>query len=404
MKIFKPHFWYNKSQRNGVFLLVFLILILQVFIFVDFFSSDEVVELDNQELFAFQKEIDSLKKLEVKGRKPKIYPFNPNYITDYKGEQLGMSLEEIDRLLDYRKLNKFVNSKKEFQQITKVSDSLLGEISPYFKFPDWVLKKDNQDFNPKKKKTKYVKKVTSTSDINKATAEDFRTISGIGIAFSERIIKYRNKLQGFSLNSQLGEVWGLEKEVVDRVLAQFKITQKPIIKKININTVSFKELLKNPYIDYDLCIKIFNYRDEVAELREHGHQELLGEVDVQHALAVGHHERVVLLGRVPRERVEDVGVVRRALLDRPARHRRRDHVCEFDVQRRTRLDGLDQALVGRLGQALLHHIGRENVLAEHLPGVDFVEGKGLSNGLGRGYGLDGVHSGYAATHRLENSG
>ena len=268
MKIFKPHFWYNKSQRNGVFLLVFLILILQVFIFVDFFSSDEVVELDNQELFAFQKEIDSLKKLEVKGRKPKIYPFNPNYITDYKGEQLGMSLEEIDRLLDYRKLNKFVNSKKEFQQITKVSDSLLGEISPYFKFPDWVLKKDNQDFNPKKKKTKYVKKVTSTSDINKATAEDFRTISGIGIAFSERIIKYRNKLQGFSLNSQLGEVWGLEKEVVDRVLAQFKITQKPIIKKININTVSFKELLKNPYIDYDLCIKIFNYRDEVAELQD----------------------------------------------------------------------------------------------------------------------------------------
>lgn len=179
-----------------------------------------------------------------------------------------MSLEEIDRLLDYRKLNKFVNSKKEFQQITKVSDSLLTEISPYFKFPDWILKKDKKKFNTKKSKAKYVSKIISTSDINKATAEDFRVISGIGIAFSERIIKYRNKLQGFSLNSQLAEVWGLEQEVVDRVFTRFKITQKPEIKKLNINTVSFKELLKNPYIDYDLCIKIFNYRDEVAELQD----------------------------------------------------------------------------------------------------------------------------------------
>ena len=32
--------------------------------------------------------------------------------------------------------------------------------------------------------------------------------------------------------------------------------------------MEFKALLKNPYIDYDLCIKIFNYRDEVAELQD----------------------------------------------------------------------------------------------------------------------------------------
>jgi len=62
-------------------------------------------------------------------------------------------------------------------------------------------------------------------------------------------------------------VWGLEKEVADKVLSTFKISQKPIINKQNVNTVEFKELLKNPYINYDLCVKIFNYRDEVAELQ-----------------------------------------------------------------------------------------------------------------------------------------
>ena len=273
MKIFKSHFWYNKSQRNGIFLLVLLILLLQISIYTDVFSSDKITDVDQSELLAFQYEIDSLKAIEIENRKPKMYPFNPNYITDYKGGQLGMSLEEIDRLLAFRKTNKFINSKKEFQKVTKVSDSLLDKISQYFKFPDWVVKRNQQkpvlsllganQFHYKNKKNK-----VSTTDINKATAEDFKTISGIGPAFPERIIKYRSKLQGFSFESQVNEVWGLDKEVVEKVVSIFKIIEKPAIKKVNVNTVTFKELLINPYIDYELCKKIFNYRDEVAELQD----------------------------------------------------------------------------------------------------------------------------------------
>jgi hypothetical protein len=48
-----------------------------------------------------------------------------------------MSVQEIDRLLEYRKGNKYVKP-KEFQAVTQVSDSLLNVIAPYFKFPDWV--------------------------------------------------------------------------------------------------------------------------------------------------------------------------------------------------------------------------------------------------------------------------
>ncbi|WP_405565666.1 ComEA family DNA-binding protein [Polaribacter sp. Asnod6-C07] len=279
MKILKSHFWYNKSERNGIFLLAIFIIILQIFIFSDVLFDDDKIDTNQPNLLAFQNQIDSLKLVEIENRKPKIYPFNPNYITDYKGEQLGMSLKEIDRLLSFRKTNKFVNSKEEFQKVTKVSDSLLAKISPYFKFPDWVVErnKKNQNstsnthsktFDNSNKKYNYKKKVVSTTDINKATAEDFITINGIGAAFSERIIKYRSKLQGFSLDAQLYEVWGLEKEVADKVLSVFKIVDKPIIKKVNVNTVEFKQLLKNPYIDYELCKKIFNYRDEVAEFQD----------------------------------------------------------------------------------------------------------------------------------------
>ncbi|MDY0781049.1 helix-hairpin-helix domain-containing protein [Tenacibaculum sp. IB213877] len=271
MKTLKSHFRYTKSQRNGILFLVILIILFQcVYAFVDF-SSEERVDTNKYEITSFLNEIDSLKVVEIEKRKPKIYPFNPNYITDFKGYQLGMSVEEIDRLLIYRKQNKWINSASDFQQVTKVSDSLLAKLSSYFKFPDWVVKRNKQK-NKSNKSTssfqkEYSKKEISTNDINLATSEDFKTIYGIGDKLSERIIKYRTKLQGFTYENQVNEVWGLEANIVDKLLNIFKIQNKPIIKKVNVNTASFKEVLKNPYINYELCKKIFDYRDEVAELQ-----------------------------------------------------------------------------------------------------------------------------------------
>jgi len=292
MKYFKSHFWYHKNQRNGIFLLTILILILQSIIFFGTFSLNQLEDINQPEIIAFQKQIDSLKEIEIEVRRPKVFPFNPNYISDYKGAQLGMSLIEIDRLLLYRKKNKFINSKQEFQRITKVSDSLLIKIAPYFKFPEWVAKKkklktkpntaSNGVENTRKKKT------ISSIDINKASAEDFKTIYGIGEKLSERIIKYRSKLQGFSFESQITEVWGLEKETVEKVLSTFKIIEKPIIKKININTVTFKELLKSPYVDYNLCKKIFEYRDEIAAYQN------ISELKNIKDFPLGTYDRIVL--------------------------------------------------------------------------------------------------------------
>ena len=262
MKRFKSHLWYHKSQRNGVFILATFVVVFQfIIVFVDF-CSDQKVAVETSKTLAFYKKIDSLKAVSIQNRKPKIYPFNPNYITDYKAGQLGMSLSEIDRLLVFRQTGKFVHSKKEFQKVTAISDSLLNAIAPYFKFPDWVVKSNQNTtasfsgaprFYPKKKKH-----TITTKDINRATKEDLKTVYGVGEKLSERIIKYRSKLQGFSMSNQLYEVWGLEAELVVKLLLVFKVIELPNIQKQNVNTVSFKELLKNPYIDYELCKMIFN--------------------------------------------------------------------------------------------------------------------------------------------------
>ena len=269
MKIFKSHFWYTKNQRNGILLLLIIIIFLQLILHFKNFDSQQLVDLSLPKITFYNKQLDSLKKKSSKKKKFKIYPFNPNYISDYKGYQLGMNVDEIDRLLAHREQRLYVNSAKEFQTITKISDSLLQKISPFFKFPEWVQKKNNNKNNQQRyipNSRINVSEIT-TVDINKATLKDFTAIEGVDEYISERIIKYRSKLQGFSFKEQLFEVWGLNEQMANKILSTFSIKNKPIIKKVNINTASFKEVLSNPYIDYELCIQIFDYKDEVAELQ-----------------------------------------------------------------------------------------------------------------------------------------
>ncbi|MDB4067298.1 hypothetical protein N9525_05100 [Flavobacteriaceae bacterium] len=95
---------------------------------------------------ALQEQIDSAK---LQKQQPRIFPFNPNYISLSKGYQLGLSLEEIERLHRYRDTGKFINSVTAFEQITQVTPSWLKQYSPYFKFPDWVTAEVEKRKKPK---------------------------------------------------------------------------------------------------------------------------------------------------------------------------------------------------------------------------------------------------------------
>ncbi|SNR64364.1 DNA uptake protein ComE [Lutibacter agarilyticus] len=263
MKNIQSHFSFNKKQRNGIFFLLLIIVVLQIVIFYVDFSSEVKIQVSQNEIIAFEHEMDSLRLIEIENSKPKIYPFNPNYISDFKGYQLGMSVQEIDKLIKYRAKGLYVNSVQQFQEVTGVSDRLLIKISPYFKFPAWVTSKKTQNTKPIISK----EAIVEVKDINLATVEELQVVKGIGEKLAHRITNYRSKLQGYSYNSQLFEVWNLDAEVVKQLLMHFQVKEQPVIQKINVNTATFKEVLAIVYIDYELTKKIFNYKDEVAEIQ-----------------------------------------------------------------------------------------------------------------------------------------
>ena len=261
-KALSNYFKFTNQQRLGIFLLLGIIVIVQmIYFFVSFSIPEKPFSKEEQQWLSLQSEIDSLKVEKYKAV-GKVYTFNPNFISDYKGYKLGMSVQEIDRLLAFRKENKYVNSAKEFQEVTKISDSLLNVISPLFKFPDWIQNKKSFQTNrveyihkeyPKKEKIVLL-------DINKASQEDLMKIFGVGEALSLRILKQKEVLGGFISMEQMKDVWGLSPEVLFELNTHFKIDAVPNFKKIAINDASLKELAQFPYFRYALAKQIITYR------------------------------------------------------------------------------------------------------------------------------------------------
>lgn len=260
MKYSNSFFKFTRAQQHGLLLLLFLIIGLQcVNFFIDVPSREEF--FDSIEISTYRKEVDSLRVLAIEKRQPKIYSFNPNYITDYKGYTLGMSLDEIDRLHNYRSQDRWVNSAKQFQQVTKVSDSLLGAIATYFKFPDWVTNPKPRTFSLGNNDFNAVLTFDQKTDLNIATAKQLQKVNGIGEKLSERIVKFRRKFSGgFIADVQLLDVYGLSPEVIERVSDQFTVKTPRSVKKINVNVATVEELVMIQHIDYDLAYEILDQR------------------------------------------------------------------------------------------------------------------------------------------------
>lgn len=154
---------------------------------------------------------------------------------------------------DYTKYEKLITPK--FQQPHHSASDTLKTFSP--DTPQYVV--DNT--NP----ANYTQKVISIVDINTADSLALLDVKGIGPTFASRIIKYRNLLGGFVKKEQLLEVYGFDKEKYDGIKNQVKVSGGHTI--INLNTATFKELSRHPYIKYNLTKAIFALKKKLGTFK-----------------------------------------------------------------------------------------------------------------------------------------
>ncbi|WP_026915405.1 ComEA family DNA-binding protein [Christiangramia portivictoriae] len=255
MNFLKSHFALSRSQRNGIFILVAIIIVLQLVLFGSEYINPDEDPVQDEKLIEFQRKLDSLQRLKPL-TKDTIYPFKPNFLSDYQGYQIGLSTKEIDNLLEYRASNKWINSAEDFQRVTGISDSLLMLLKPSLRFPEWSRTTGKvAKFQESKTASKEI------ADLNTVSAEDLQVINGIGEKLSARIVKYRSSIGGFVSEEQLQDVYGLSPEVLERITQKFRLINKPEVSLKNINSITEAELAELPYFNSALARKIINYRN-----------------------------------------------------------------------------------------------------------------------------------------------
>lgn len=264
---------FTAVQRKGLMVLCGLVVCVQVGWF--FISRQDVSDSEKseeeKEWLALQPKIDALKAKHATKDGYKIYPFNPNYITDYKGYALGMTVEQIDKLKAFRKEGKWINSAADFKTVTGVSDSLLAVVSPYFKFPDWV--KNKKQFTEKtayvytagNKNDAFSKKENiavpvKVLDINTALEEDLIAVRGIGPAYAKKLLRRRSDLGAFVSMDQMDDFPEFSAEAVAGLKKAFKAGDGLAVNKINVNSASLQQLSRFPYFNRDIAKSIITQR------------------------------------------------------------------------------------------------------------------------------------------------
>ena len=102
-------------------------------------------------------------------------------------------------------------------------------------------------------------------EINTTDSLGFLDLYGIGPVFSGRIVKYRKLLGGYSQCDQLLEIYGMDSSRYIGFKANIRVDSSHL-QKLDINTSSFKELLRHPYLDYEAVKKVVGYRDRHGPL------------------------------------------------------------------------------------------------------------------------------------------
>ncbi len=258
----RAFFGLSRRETQG-FLILLPLLLLSVFIMPTYHLwkasqkqdfSKESKELDSMlARWTWEEKQDSI----LKETEHALFTFNPNTSTKEDFIRLGFSTNLATRIDNYRTKKGRFSIKSDLLKIYGMDSGLYNRVFAFIDLPE--ERETKKSGLPAINETA-VSLPKEKFDINQADTTQLIGIYGIGSKLSQRIIKYKNQLGGFTSMNQLSEVYGLDTAVISELNRKAFVTIDYQPKKININSATEKELSTHPYIKYSLAKAITTYR------------------------------------------------------------------------------------------------------------------------------------------------
>jgi hypothetical protein len=287
--ILKSFFTLNKGEQKGIFwILILIVLLILINILLPFFIAK-----DNSDFSEFKNEIvefrmarsnyyDSLNILnkQKQGRLNeseaikliKPFNFNPNTLDEAGWLSMGFSQKQFKTINNYRSKGGFFKSKADVKKMYCISDVEYLILEPF------ICIESSQKNKVKSQKSKnnipskpVIKKFENTApkeifkyhstELNSADSALLVLNLNIKPWLALRTLKYINLLGGFYCKEQMLEVYHFPKSYYLKI-EDFLLVDTLKLKKIDLNSIEFKQLLKHPYFSYETTKLIFSAKSK----------------------------------------------------------------------------------------------------------------------------------------------
>lgn len=230
----------------------------------DYERLEPYISIGKEQTFNNHKHKQHYTKTYVEGeRAAELFSFDPNIASREELIQLGLPGWISDNIIKYREHGGAFRKKEDLQRIYGLKNEDYLRLAPYITLPESTAKEEiavvtlvaeeSPDFPARAEQPVII-------DINRASAEEWQALRGVGPAYAKRITGFREKLGGFSSIQQIAETYGLPDSTFQLIKTQLRIS--PVTRKIAINTASVETLRQHPYMDARKAAAIVSFREQ----------------------------------------------------------------------------------------------------------------------------------------------
>ncbi|MEP7263167.1 MAG: helix-hairpin-helix domain-containing protein [Bacteroidota bacterium] len=262
----REYFTFTRKERNGIVVLLILLIAMQGMIVITHFYKPQRKEADitafRNEVLVFEQamllEDSSSKHIYIK--KPEeiknitLFEFDPNIIDEQQWKSLGLGERTIHSIRNYISKGGHFYKKEDFKKIYNLDEKDYLRLEPYISITG--NKPDQKNKTDEIKKPKELVMV----EINSATLDELMKLPMVGEKRAEQIMKYRNRLGGFVTKEQLSEVFSIPDSIY-QIIAPHIALNISLVQQIKINSIT-SDSLYHPYLKKNLLKLIISYRNQ----------------------------------------------------------------------------------------------------------------------------------------------
>jgi DNA uptake protein ComE-like DNA-binding protein len=273
--MWKDYFYYTRSERRGIIVLLVIIVIgIVVSLFFPSVRSEKTKgdASFQQDYEAFIRSIEISDKKEYdKFVRPYLHrevvlaPFDPNTADSSTFVRLGLPPWMAGNIMKYRRKGGKFRKAEDFRKIYGLSEAQFETLRPYI-----TLQEEKRDTvrmyvprdtaAPRQFPIKYTAVVKM--ELNAVDTAELRKIPGVGSGIARMIVRYRQQLGGFYSIHQLDEI-----HLISANLSKWFTLNPALIRKMPINTAGLSRLNAHPYINFYQAKAIVEYRRKHGQLK-----------------------------------------------------------------------------------------------------------------------------------------